>query len=54
VTALPLRSQQVRIGVSLQRMLKGSVGYVKAMHTTTAKKGRDSERKHKTEDVRAK
>jgi len=54
VTALPLRSQQVRTGVVLRRRLKGSVGYVKAMHTTKAKKGRDSERKHKTEDVRAK
>jgi len=54
VTALLLRSQQVRTGVVLRRLLKGSEDNVKAMHTTKAKKGRDSERKHKTEEVRAK
>ena len=54
MTALLLRSQQVRTGVVLRRLLKGSEDNVKAMHTTKAKKGRDSERKHKTEEVRAK
>lgn len=43
-----------RTGVVLRRLLKGSVDDVKAMHTAKAKKGRDSERKHKTEKVRAK